>query len=43
MLGIFRFVAESKVHGYVPPLTELFSEYAGNYMVPECNALPEIL
>jgi len=43
MLGMFRFLAESKVLGYIPPLTGLVPEYAGDYMVPEFNALPTIL
>jgi hypothetical protein len=43
MLGIFSFLAESKVPGAVPPLTGLIPEYSGNYMVPEFNALPIIL
>merc|ERR1719217_1032339 len=34
MLGIFSFLAESKVPGAVPPLTGLIPEYSGNYMVP---------
>merc|ERR1719353_474308 len=34
MLGIFSFLAESKVPGAVPPLTGLIPAYSGNCMVP---------
>ena len=34
MLGIFGFMAESKVPGSVPGLSEIVKPYAGEYMAP---------
>jgi len=34
MIGIFGFLAESKIPGSVPALTGIVKPYAGEYMAP---------
>ena len=43
MIGIFGFMAESKVPGSVPALEGLIKPYAGEYMAPFTAAASEAL
>jgi hypothetical protein len=38
MIGIFGFLAESKIPGSVPALSGLVKPYAGEYMAPFTSA-----